>query len=251
MRLLAIIPMAVQGLVAAMVGVRLLRLGLRTRQLPELSLGIGLSCVGLLGMPLATVGRTPALIGTLLGDALFAAGVGISHAGLVLLFVFTWSVFRRTSSWARIAVAVAAASIAASAAGLMTVGLGSTDMAEIFPRTRPFAALSVGTVGLCFLWNAIESTRYARMLERRLALGLSDPVLTNRFQLWALAGWSTCAMCAVLGVCIAIGLPPLVEPVPAAIAAGMSAVSGATWYLSFLPPTRYLDSVRARAPRPD
>jgi hypothetical protein len=36
------------------------------------------------------------------------------------------------------------------------------------------------------LWVSVESFRYYAMLRRRLRLGLTDPVLTNRFLLWAI-----------------------------------------------------------------
>src|SRR5690606_3537968 len=46
------------------------------------------------------------------------------------------------------------------------------------------------------LWTMVESYRYYGLLRRRLALGLSDPLLTNRFFLWGIpslgtgrAGW--------------------------------------------------------------
>jgi len=61
LRLFAIIPTAFLGLVAALVSVRLLALALRTRQLPELALGFGLTCIGILGLLLATAGRMPAV----------------------------------------------------------------------------------------------------------------------------------------------------------------------------------------------
>ena len=248
MQWVAIIPIGVHGVVTAIVGIRLVLLGLRTRQAPELALGFGLTCIGILGMPLASAGRLPTLIGTHIGDGLFGVGVALSHLGLILLWVFTWTVFRRQSKLGLAAVAAAALCITGAAAGLVAVGLGSTNMAEIFPRTRPFAAVTVTTLTLCFLWNAIESTRYSRMLERRLALGLSDPVLANRFRLWAAVGYSSTAMCAVLGVSIALGIPPLVAPAPRLFTAVMSSIAVVTWYLSFLPPERYLAWVRRRAP---
>jgi hypothetical protein len=39
---------------------------------------------------------------------------------------------------------------------------------------------------LPMLWVSIESFRYYLLLRRRLRLGLADPVLANRFLLWAI-----------------------------------------------------------------
>jgi len=249
MRWFAVIPMALYLLVATAVGVQLLRLARKTRLLPEFALGAGLVSIALLGQPVAAVGRAPALIGSGIGDALLAMGVVISHTGLALLFVFTWSVFRRDSTWAGVLVIVAGLTLATSAAGLIHVGIGSTDMQEIFSRTRPFAVVSVGTIALCFAWNGIESARYARMLRRRLVLGLADPVIIDRFDLWALVGFSSATMCSVLAGCMIAGLPPLTEPIPLVLSAVMSIVAASGWYLSFLPPQRYLAFVRSRGAR--
>ena len=154
--------------------------------------------------------------------------------------------FRRSVTWARALVAAAGVALATAAAGLIAVGLGETDMALIFERTRPYAIASVATVTACFLWNGIESWRYAAMLKRRLALGLSDPVLYDRFRLWAIVGFASTAMCGVLGACMLAGLPPLTEPAPMLVTAVMGTVAGVAWYLSFLPPQRYLAHVRRR-----
>ena len=59
MRLFAILSLVSSLLVATAVGLRLLLLARRTRQLPELALGMGLTLVGLLGMPPAALGRAP------------------------------------------------------------------------------------------------------------------------------------------------------------------------------------------------
>ena len=246
MRWIAIVPMSLYLLVATAVGLQLVRLARRTRQLPELALGLGLTCVALLGQPVAALGRVPALIGTPIGDALFSGGLVIALFGIWLLFLFTCSVFRPRARWAHALVGVAAIGLAGAAAGLISVGIGETDMRAAFAKTRPYAVAIVAMVAVCFLWNGIESPRYAHMLRRRLALGLADPVLLDRFQLWGVVGVSTTLMCAVLGGCMVAGLPPLTEPVPLSITASMSTVASVAWYLSFLPPRRYLDSVRRR-----
>lgn len=247
MRWLAIVPLVLYSLTATVVGVQLLRLAARTRSLPELTLGAGLTAISLVGMPASAIGRSAAWIGTPVGDGLFAVGVAIAHAGLALFFVFTWVVFRRPSPWARLAALAGAGALALSAAGLLRVGLGSTDMARVFVQTRPFAIATVTLVALAFLWNGLESARYARMLRRRLTLGLADPVVLDRFRLWAVVGFASAIQSGVLAATMAAGRPPLTEPLPLATIAVMSTCSGAGWYLSFLPPAAYLERVRRRA----
>jgi hypothetical protein len=45
-------------------------------------------------------------------------------------------------------------------------------------------------------------------MRRQLALGLGDPVVANRLLLWALSGFATVTLCAVLAASMpAVGLP--------------------------------------------
>jgi len=247
MKLVAIVPLALSGLVIAVVGLRLFAQGLRTRRLPELALGGGIVCASFVGEPLCAIARVPALIGTPLGDALFVAGVAISHAGLALLWVFTWSVFRRRSRAALALTCAASAALAVAAGGLISIGVGSRDMQTIFAHTRPFALTTIAVVALFFLWNALESVRCARMQTRRLALGLGDPVVRDRFRLWASVGASSAILCAALGASMAAGRAPLTDPFAVATTALMATLSAVAWYLSFLPPERYVAWVRERA----
>ena len=65
-------------------------------------------------------------------------------------------------------------------------------------------------------WIAIESLRYRSLLLRRLALGLADPVLINRFGLWG----SGCAAASLSSigtiVCVALKMNVATDPIPLA-----------------------------------
>jgi hypothetical protein len=93
------------------------------------------------------------------------------------------------------------------------------------------------------LWTLVESYRYYGLMRRRLALGLAQPLVTNRFLLWgsaslgtALATWSS-------------SIPFLLIHQPAALAAwtppiqiftatvGVATVT--VYYLTFFPPAWY------------
>jgi len=246
-RLVAVLPLVAYAVVTIVVGVRLLRLSARTRQLPEFALGLGLLLASGVGQGLSALGRAPAWIGTTPGDAIFSIGVLVSHTGLALIVLFTWSVFRRRSRLALAALVAITAALAVAAAGLIAVGTGVGDIREALPRTRPWAVLSLTLTTLAFLWSAAESLRYERMLRRRLALGLADPVVADRFRLWTIVGVANAAFCMALVICLQLGLSPMTEPVPMTIDALMGTVASVAWYLSFLPPERYLARVRRRA----
>ena len=106
---------------------------------------------------------------------------------------------------------------------------------------------------------AVESFRYWLMLRRRLRLGLADPVVTNRFLLWAVfATGSTLNYVADLAsrslYWWAYGT---VQPVPAHLAAMvgptiivtmiLGAVSAVTLFLTFFPTPAYRRWIEARS----
>lgn len=230
--------------VGVMVGSRLLLLARRTRELPELTLGLGLVLVAVLGGPLAAVARLPGLVGTASGTMLFGVGLALTHLGIGLFFLFTWRVFRRDTFGAMVAVLLAAAALGGEWVGLMSATLGGGTMEEIFPRSRPWGIAVVTTLALSFLWTAVESFRYYDRLRRRVALGLADPVVANRFLLWALAGLAVVIVCGAVAASMLLGIPPMVNPLPLACIAFAAIAVSVCWTLAFLPPERYLEILR-------
>jgi hypothetical protein len=234
-------------LVGVVVGIRLLLLARRTRCFPELSIGLGLALIAVVGLPLAVLGRIPVLLRTPIGDLLFGAGLCLACVGIVLLWAFTWNVFRRTAAWARGLVFAVALVLAVSAGGLLQASARATTLPEILPLTRPWAVAIVLTVSGAFTWTGLESFAYYRRVRRRLALGLSDPVVVNRFLLWAVTGFAIGLLATVIAVLLLQGRAILVDPIALSVISGASVFGGTAWLLTFLPPAFYLDFVRARA----
>ena len=245
MRVAAIIPIFIFFGTAMVVAVRLLLLSYRTRQLPEFSLGIGLVLMSVVGLPLAASGRLPSTLGTPLGNAVFALGLSLVCIGIALLFAFTWSVFHSGVRSARNTVVAAALIMAALDLGLIHAASQGSTLAEIVPRTRPWAIGIVGMVVMAFAWTGFESLRYYRQLRRRRALGLADAVVTNRFLLWGIAGWTAVALCGSNVGFLLAGKAILVEPAALYTMALCGLVMSATWYLTFFPPGFYLRLVGA------
>src|SRR5262245_34542753 len=86
---------------ASVVGVRLLLLWRRTRQLPELLIGLGVLGIGPVGFGFLTVGelcvaRAPGAARVLIGAALIAMSVGSCAK-----YVFNWRVYHPESAWLR------------------------------------------------------------------------------------------------------------------------------------------------------
>lgn len=247
MRILGILSLCALGLTATAVAARLIWLWRRTRQVPELLMGLGLLSMGALGLPISAVGRLPGMVRTELGDGLFALGIAVVSVGGVLIFAFTRQVFHPAARWARMAVTHAVLVHAVVAVGLIRASSRGTTLPEILTHTRPWACALVGVLSLAFAWAAVAAFRYFAMQRRKLALGLADPVVTNRFLLWGLANGAISLLCATLILCLMAKMVILRDPLPLTIIGAVGVPASAAWYLTFFPPARYVESIRRRA----
>jgi hypothetical protein len=103
-------------------------------------------------------------------------------------------------------------------------------------------------VGLAILyWATAEARIYGRRLERRLVLGLSDAVVTDRLGLWSIAIGGASASYTTAFVLALFGIDLPSAPFGAAIIGVLGLLSAGCAWLAFLPPTFYLHRVRARA----
>src|SRR5262249_12632564 len=101
MQIFLALAIVIFALAASTVGIKLLLLARRTRQLPEFLVGLGCALVGLLGYPLAMCsgfGRGPVSAVHL---GVWAVGVVLMDAGLASIYAFNAHVFRPGKPWAR------------------------------------------------------------------------------------------------------------------------------------------------------
>ena len=99
---------------------------------------------------------------------------------------------------------------------------------------------------LAYLWSAVESLRYWRLMLRRASLGLADPVATNRFLLWGLAG-SAMVVGAGSNLLASIATPlSVLHPAALLVTSVCGFTNTVALVLTFVPPARYTDWVRAR-----
>jgi hypothetical protein len=241
----AFIPLAIFMVILGSVGFRLVRLWQRTGELPELSLGAGLLIVSC-SMPLCAAGRIPGLAMEMTGRACFALGMVAVWVGMSLMVFFTYWVFRRGSSWGRVLLATLAVGLGCGVVYMSIQNFAGDSIEAIKPMMLPGTLTVMGTILMCFFWGGTESFRYWRALSRQQALGLADPVVTNRFLLWGIASVTSSALILVIAGCAISGMTIMREPVPLAMLAGAGCIMSATWYLTFFAPERYLGWVRAR-----
>jgi hypothetical protein len=174
------------------IGLRLLLQARRIRALPEL-------LVGLYFLGGTVIGHGPILVFLSLPelketapDVVYWINVvsrfGISTAPMIL-GLFAWRVFRPQDRRA----AIAAVTIALVAVVTACIGVGSpsAELAQKQPLVYWLAVLSSATA---YTWCSLEAFVNYRSGRKRVALGLSDPIVINRFLLWAI--WS--GVCVVL-----------------------------------------------------
>jgi len=232
-------------LVGGAVGVKLLLLARRTRQLPELTVGLGLFLVALVGYPL-TLGSLAPSLPNVAAKLLFGAGTLATAVGSASIYVFTWRVFRPEAGWARVLSVGAIGAIFAFAVVVLVRLIDAETPAELF-RDRLSASRSFVT-GFSYVWTAVEALRYHTLLRRRLELGLADPVVANRFLLWGISG-----VAATLGTGVSTAVVFLGSGAGGAHPVSMLAVgvagfaSSVPLSLAFLPPAAWRRYVAGRA----
>jgi len=228
--------------VALVVGVRVLLLARRTRELPELLMGIGVLGIGPVGFGLMVVAYelkdAPELKPVLTACALAAVS-----SGVLAKFVFNWRVYHPS---ARLPMWVTAAAAAALLGSFLFSGLvhGFTDVSSLSPQSLVRTALQVG----CLLWGAGESFVYFTKMRRRVRLGLADPVIANRFLMWAIgafaAGWGTAVGTVTQ---IVTGADSLRSDWVMASSSLHGLVAAIAIALAFIPPGFYVRYIRTRA----
>jgi hypothetical protein len=215
-------------------GCRLVAQAHRTRALPELAMGLAFLVSGLVGTGLGALARTDDVVPAAWIPICAAGGRLSIHAGALCQAIFTWCVFRHDAGWAKAMVAATALGLAGASVGAARAGtLG--DPLDAGGWRLLEVALQSAAIG----WGAVEALRYWRLMRRRVRLGLADPVVTNRFLLWAVAiGGGVCAL-LITGVLGALELPAAEVRMSYGVSATVGLISAAGYWLTFFPPRWY------------
>jgi len=227
--------MLLVGGLLGLLGVRVLLLAARTREVPELLIGAFFVLLGPAGALRLIYDR----IGSANAGRLGAITCLPVVAAMALVLVFTYRTFRPGVGWARVMLAVG---LAALAVGLYVEVHGVEMVAGFEPQlivVLPRAA--------CLGWGAYEATRYYFMMRRRLTYGLADPVVANRFLLYA--SWTaSLALIPTLRTCIRLlelAHVPLEWRLPFTLVSVVAAMTMFTaMFLNFWPPRSYLRWLR-------
>jgi len=228
-------------------GIRVLMLAARTRQLPESLLGCSYLIGGMLGWSLLLVSGA-LLVGRselhLVMNILQGAGSFCLNFGIMTTSLFAWRVFSPRSR-------LIAVGFFAQQAVLLAdfVHNGLLMHLAIPPATDPWFYPGMFARDLTYVWLPIVALRYWNMLRKRLPLGLSDPVATNRVLLWGLTGVVTFAYCVVAGITAYLDLWITHGEALFLCTGVMNSVGALLGWLAFVPPASYVRWVEARAPK--
>lgn len=160
---------------------RLVMAAWRTRGAPEIAMG---TYQVLVVVAIAFYVHLQRIAPTAAPDHLFrlvvAANLPIA-VGVVALAVGIWRIYRASEAWAM------------AACGALAVwvlgGWAWTATGDVLPTTvaaTPANAFFVTGRSAVYLWGGYEGIRYHRMMRRRAALGLADPVMAHRILMWGL-----------------------------------------------------------------
>lgn len=233
MQLLALPGFLAFFFVALWVGLRLLLQWRRTRQLPELLLGLGVLGIGPIGFGLvmlaaAAGARDPNAPSWLAGLAAIAVAGGSSAKA-----VFNWKIYHpRSRAVAGLsAAAIVALAVAIAADGVTTGFAPAAWMQPGWMLVRQLVQIAV------LLWGAAEALLWWRRMQRRVRLGIGDPIVASRFLLWAVgAGMAGTGSLVGMLVGLATGRPMNELPALTLVLSLFGLASAIALWLAFATP---------------
>jgi hypothetical protein len=213
-------------------GGRLVRLSQRTGEAPERLLGLyfALTGVAYLGWVLPYV----VALGPLEMAADFGAWI-IYSIGVVPYLIFTRIVFRKDAHWALWLALACAGALAVSTTMLILQG-------DEYPGLdNPYYwAQWLGYTVPC-AWMTTEASLCHRIAVRRSQVGLSDPIVANRYLLLALFGaFQTLACFSDILVTLDLAVDRELSTWADSALGGCEIAGIAVLWLAFFPPASYL-----------
>jgi hypothetical protein len=246
MTIVTVVCVSLFMIVSLAIGVRLLALFAKTRELPELLLAIALLGVGFLGFAVGTATKLWQHPPESLLSWLPIAGLSLEYIGCLALTAFAWRVFHPRSP---IAAAVAIGLTALMVAAILGETISGENLRYVDggPISAPYVPIGLSVRALGPAWMSFECLRYYSALRRRLRLGLADPLIAHRFLLWGLGIGA-----AALGYAVAVAhrlihATGIQDHAWALAAVALLAFGSAgALALAFFPPRAYRRWVRGR-----
>jgi hypothetical protein len=238
---------AVYFVLSAVIGARLVLRSWRTPGAPELLMGIAYLAAPGFGYPLVVGSSSISDPGTR------ALVFGLGQSGVVFgcscFLLFITRTFRPKSLAAHGGAALGVAAFGWAGFHSVRYGASIADLAERQLMTRDPTLVVCVTLSLTYFWTIFEGLRYYRMMRKRMSIGIGDPVVANRFLLWALAAGTSLLSPAVTALYLEMGRNISTEPVPILATSGSGVINSCLLILIFLPPMSYTRWVARSAAR--
>ncbi len=227
---------------ALIVGVRLVCLARRTRELPELMIGSSFLSGAMIGYPATVASQFLASESSAFAWPIAAAGsIGLALATIFILIAW-WRIYHAPTRWGPWVVSAWTALIAV----VLALELGRSG-AELGPGANPWEPYRMVVQGGVFFVTVWSGFRYHARIRRRVRIGLADPVVANRIWLWNIAASGVTLQCTYV---LAI---PFLNPIFDALG-WMPAIYGTLGLIialcitfAFYPTQAYLRRIRRRA----
>lgn len=234
MALLQLVGMGAFVVASLALGAKLLGLWRRTREVPELTLGVAFLLGGGLGYLafFALLVAASQGAGTRTLVAFLLLGLVCTCLGALAHAVGVASIFRPGARWTTPAIAAVALWVAGA---WITGVVGGPERAG-----HAFWAAVLGVLPL-YVWAASEAFVVAHTLHRRARLGLADPVVAHRMAQWGVAS-SVVVAITLSSFAARLVYGPVMPPWVGTMNALLGLVAAAAIWLGFFPPR----AVRAR-----
>jgi len=223
----------------------------RTRELPQLLLGLHLLLAMGVGYLLVSMGIYAVRYGDTSSQSMVALLIGAGYLatilGLIATLIFNYRVFRPES---RRALALVWLAIATMGGGWVGYGLSGGFGGARFEGAGLW--IMMGGILAANLWVALEPLAYRRQMLKRLQLGLTEPLVVDRFLLWGCGSLARTAMVVVGGTNSFLEqqmgtTTPLIQSVVVMVfASACGLFTAVTFWLTFFPTQRYVRSVTRR-----
>jgi hypothetical protein len=234
---LSLICLVVYTLASGVVGVRLLLRARRSRGLPELLAGLSYVGAPALGYPLAVVASQ--LPNRAIAVPMYTAGEVLLVFGCCCFLFFTVTVFRASARWANAMAWLGSGVLVCAGVGILHAFIAYQNAAEITAHARLPLSAMVAVLALSYVWTALEGLRYYRMMRKRMALGLADAVVTNRFLLWTLSGLTSVAWISYSALMLAAGENLARNAANVSVTCAGGVLNTLFLVLIFMPPAAY------------
>ncbi len=234
MQALSLTALAFFLLSSTVVGIRLLCLARRTRQTPELAIGLAFLLGGVLGYVPIVLASAEGLVAPAAAPAMLVLGILSLDLGAACLWWFSWRVFRSAGHLGRVVFAAALATLAVSLVG--EAASGGFDRATL--SHSAWYWLGFGARTSAFAWCFVESFLYFGRMQRRVRVGLAREVDAHVFFLWSLTTAAVLSMFLLRA--IAAGSQGTLPPLVVLAQAVLGLMAGALIWITFFPPRWYL-----------